>query len=104
MEAVMIESIKGTLGKYADFSGTATRKEFWSFYLFYIVAMFVSGFIGGLLGISAISDTVLIVLLIPLIACGARRNHDVGKSGWFMLVPFYNLALALTPSKPSNQA
>ena len=100
----MIESIKGTLGKYADFSGTATRKEFWSFYLFYIVAMFVSGFIGGLLGISAISDTVLIVLLIPLIACGARRNHDVGKSGWFMLVPFYNLALALTPSKPSNQA
>jgi uncharacterized membrane protein YhaH (DUF805 family) len=104
MEAVMIESIKGTLGKYADFSGTATRKEFWTFYLFYIVAMFVSGFIGGLLGISAISDTVLIVLLIPLIACGARRNHDVGKSGWFMLVPFYNLALALTPSKPSNQA
>ena len=65
----MIESIKGTLGKYADFSGTATRKEFWTFYLFYIVAMFVSGFIGELLGISAISDTVLIVLLIPLTRC-----------------------------------
>jgi uncharacterized membrane protein YhaH (DUF805 family) len=104
MEAVMIESIKGTLGKYADFSGTASRKEFWTFYLLYIVAMFVSGFIGGLSGISALSNIVFIVLLIPLIACGARRNHDVGKSGWFMLVPFYNLVLLLTPSKPSNQA
>ena len=104
MEAVMIDSVKGTLGKYADFSGTATRKEYWTFYLFYLVAMVISGFIGGLLGIAVLSNIVLVVLLIPLIACGARRNHDVGKSGWFMLVPFYNLALLLTPSKPSNQA
>lgn len=104
MEAVVIESIKGTLGKYADFSGTATRKEYWTFYLFFIIAMFFSGFIGGLLGIDAISTIAFIVLFIPLTACGARRNHDVGKSGWFMFVPFYNLALLLTPSKPSNQA
>ena len=100
----MIDSVKGTLGKYADFSGTATRKEYWTFYLFYLVAMVISGFIGGLLGIATLSNIVLVFLLIPLIACGARRNHDVGKSGWFMLVPFYNLALLLTPSKPSNQA
>ena len=100
----MIDSVKGTLGKYADFSGTATRKEYWTFYLFYIVAMVISGFIGGLLGVAALSNIVLVALLIPLIACGARRNHDSGKSGWFMLVPFYNLALLLTPSKPANQA
>lgn len=98
----MIESIKETLNKYADFSGTASRKEYWTFYLFYIFAMFMSGLIGGLLGIDAFSNIVLIVLLIPLVACGARRNHDVGKSGWFMLVPFYNLALLLTPSKLSE--
>ena len=64
--------------------------------------MFTSGFVGGILGIDALSNIVLVVLLIPLVACGARRNHDVGKSGWFMLVPFYNLALLLTPSKTSN--
>ena len=100
----MIDSVKGTLGKYADFSGTASRKEYWTFYLFYLVAMVITGFIGGLLGIAALSNIVLVVLLIPLIACGARRNHDVGKSGWFMFVPFYNLVLLLTPSKLSNQA
>jgi uncharacterized membrane protein YhaH (DUF805 family) len=99
----MIDSIKSTLNKYADFSGTASRQEYWTFYLFYIVAMFLSGFIGGLVGIDALSNIVLVALLIPLIACGARRNHDVGKSGWFMLVPFYNLILLLSPSKTTNQ-
>ena len=99
----MINSIKGTLNKYADFSGTATRKEYWNFYFFYLIAMFVGGFIGGLLGIEAISTLVFLLLLCPLIACGARRNHDVGKSGWFMLVPFYNLVLLLTPSKSQIQ-
>jgi uncharacterized membrane protein YhaH (DUF805 family) len=98
----MLDSITGTLRKYADFSGTASRKEYWTFYLFYIVAMFTSGLIGGLLGIDALSNIALVVLLLPLIACGARRNHDVGKSGWFMLVPFYNLVLLLTPSKTSE--
>jgi len=98
----MIDSIKGTLQKYADFSGTATRKEYWTFYLFYLVIMFLSGFIGGLLGFNGFSTLVLLSLICPLIACGARRNHDVGKSGWFMLVPFYNLVLLLSPSKVTN--
>ena len=35
-------------------------------------------------------------LLIPSLAVAVRRMHDVGKSGWFLLVPIYNLILALT--------
>ena len=31
-----------------------------------------------------------------LIPVGVRRMHDVGKSGWFILVPIYNLILACT--------
>ena len=100
----MIESIKGSLNKYVDFSGRATRKEYWTFYLFYIVAMFVSGFIGALLGIDALSNIVLLILLIPVISCGARRMHDVGKSGWFQLVPFYNLYLSVQPSAPNYKS
>jgi uncharacterized membrane protein YhaH (DUF805 family) len=34
--------------------------------------------------------------LIPSIAVGVRRMHDVGKSGWFLLIPIYNLVLACT--------
>jgi uncharacterized membrane protein YhaH (DUF805 family) len=43
-----------------------------------------------------------IVLIVPYISCAARRMHDVGKSGWFMIVPFYNLILALSPSVPEK--
>ena len=100
----MIESIKGSLNKYVDFSGRATRKEYWTFYLFYIVAMFISGFVGALLGTDALANIVLLILVIPVISCGARRMHDVGKSGWFQLVPFYNLFLSVQPSSPNYKS
>lgn len=32
----------------------------------------------------------------PSIAVGVRRMHDVGKSGWFVLIPIYNFILACT--------
>ena len=42
---------------------------------------------------------VSLITLIPTIAVAVRRMHDVGKSGWFILVPIYNLVLVLSPSK-----
>lgn len=35
-------------------------------------------------------------LLIPSLAVGVRRMQDLGKSRWYLLVPFYNLILAFT--------
>jgi len=38
------------------------------------------------------------------IAVGVRRMHDVGKSGWFVLIPIYNFILAVTEGeKGDNQ-
>jgi len=37
-----------------------------------------------------------LAILIPSIAVGVRRMHDVNKSGWFILIPIYNLILAVT--------
>ena len=95
----MIESVKGTLSKYAVFSGKATRKEYWTFYLFYLVLNFAAGFVGS----SLVENLVTLGLITPLVACGARRMHDVGKSGWFQLIPFYNLYLLIQPSQPINR-
>jgi uncharacterized membrane protein YhaH (DUF805 family) len=99
LEALVIESVKGTLSKYAVFSGKATRKEYWTFYLFYLVLNFAAGFVGS----SLVENLVTLGLITPLVACGARRMHDVGKSGWFQLIPFYNLYLLIQPSQPINQ-
>jgi len=95
----VIDSVKGSLSKYADFSGSATRKEFWTFYLFYIVSNVAAGFIGS----SLVENLVTLGLITPLIACGARRMHDVGKSGWFQIVPLYNLFLLVQPSALAQQ-
>jgi uncharacterized membrane protein YGL010W len=43
-----------------------------------------------------ISLVIGLALLIPSIAVAVRRMHDVGKSGWYCLIPFYNLVLACT--------
>lgn len=100
----MFASISGSLKKYADFSGRATRKEFWFFVLFLYIASFVAGIVDGLAGTDFVASIVLVGLVLPYIAVAVRRMHDTGKSGWFMLVPFYNLILALTPSIQSEDA
>jgi uncharacterized membrane protein YhaH (DUF805 family) len=35
-------------------------------------------------------------VLVPGLAVAIRRMHDVGKSGWHILIPIYNLVLACT--------
>ena len=84
------------LQNYATFSGRARRKEYWMFVLFNIIFSFVFGFIGGLIHLPIISTIYSLAILIPAIAVGVRRMHDVGKSGWFLLIPIYNLILACT--------
>lgn len=94
----MFSSFIGSINKYVDFSGRATRKEFWSFILFYYVSIFLGGILDGLLGVDFVGNLVILVLILPYISCAARRMHDVGKSGWFMIIPFYNFILAVSPS------
>jgi uncharacterized membrane protein YhaH (DUF805 family) len=43
-----------------------------------------------------------LAVLIPSIAVGVRRMHDVGKSGWFLLIPIYNLILALSEGEKGD--
>ncbi len=37
-----------------------------------------------------------LAVMLPYIAVGIRRMHDLGKSGWFILIPIYNLILFAT--------
>lgn len=96
----MINSVTGSLKKYVDFQGRATRKELWLFVLFFYISSFVGGIIDGLAGTDFIGNLILLALFLPYLAVAVRRMHDVGKAGWFMLVPFYNLILACTASVP----
>jgi uncharacterized membrane protein YhaH (DUF805 family) len=68
--------------KYADFSGRASRSEFWWFAL----ACVAVGLVFNLLGLELIGALANLALLIPSLAVGSRRLHDIGKSGWFQLI------------------
>ena len=77
-----------TLAKrYATFSGRASKREFWGFVLFQNIAIFVLLVIGGVLGDEgALAGLASLGTIIPFWAVSARRLHDIGKSGWFILV------------------
>ena len=84
------------LQSYAVFSGRARRKEYWMFFLFNIIIGFVLGLIEAMLGgPGIIGNLFTLAVLIPAIAVGVRRMHDTDHSGWFLLIPLYNLILAV---------
>lgn len=79
---------------YATFGGRAGLKEYWMFVLFNVIFSFGIGFIGGLLSLPILGTIYALATLLPSVAAGVRRMHDVGKSGWYLLIPLYNLILA----------
>lgn len=96
------------LKKYAIFDGRAQRAEYWYFVLFNVIVMFLLSMLDTVLGISAdpedgiLSGIYQLAVLIPSIAVGIRRMHDVNKSGWFILIPIYNFILAVTDGTPGD--
>ena len=90
----LFESALHTLKKYADFSGRASREEFWLFFAFVIIANAIAGLVGVLLGMSGLLPGLVgLLLLIPQIAVAVRRLHDLGKTGKELVVPCLMLLL-----------
>lgn len=106
-----MDSIKTCLGKYATFSGRAARSEFWWFMLFIFVAQIVLGYVdravfgpGEVVNMASgmqdgmgmdfsfvyqpqpITGLFMLAMLLPNLAVGARRLHDTGRSGWWLLI------------------
>lgn len=104
----MIEMFKKVVFEnYANFEGRARRKEYWMFVLAYYLIIFALIFISSLLPemIGGLLFAIfLIAIIVPTIAVTIRRMHDVGKSGWYCLIPYYNLYLCcIDGEKGPNQ-
>lgn len=84
------------LKNYAQFNGRARRSEYWYFGLFSGIISLILTFGGVALHITFLGNIYGLAVLIPAIAVGVRRMHDVNKSGWFILIPIYNLVLFCT--------
>ncbi len=104
------------LKQYTDFNGRARRKEYWMFVLFNIIFSIIAVSIDNItglamepLGYGPIYIVYGLFVLLPGIAVSIRRLHDIGKSGWILLValiPFIGaiwlIVLYATDSTPGD--
>ena len=98
-----MDAVKTCFAKYADFTGRASRSEYWWFVLFEVIVLIVAQLIHQYVyAIAALG------FLLPALAAGARRLHDIDKSSWFLLlgliplVNFYLLFLLVQPSQSES--
>jgi len=88
--------------QYADFSGKATRKEYWMYFLciniLYFVVSFIDGLIPSMEDIPILTAIFSLAFFLPSTSIVCRRLHDTGRSGWWqliVLVPFVGLIVLL---------
>lgn len=70
------QAVKSVFSNYANFSGRARRSEYWYFALFLLIISLIP----------IVNLIVGLISIIPSIAVSVRRLHDIGKSGWWLLL------------------
>lgn len=106
------------LKRYAQFSGRSPRREYWMFVLFNIIVSIVLSIVDSVLGLGGhtssyssatgtgfaagagtsggiLSGIWSLAILIPSIAVGVRRLHDIDRSGWWIVAPFGLIVIAI---------
>ena len=96
-----------------DFAGRSGRRAYWFYTLSYFVILLVLAIVDGAIGtlstdgIGVLGGVAMLVHLIPAISVTVRRLHDIGRSGWWLLIGFIPLVGIITlivfacmPSQP----
>lgn len=87
----MVEAFSRAFSNYATFSGRSSRAEYWWFVLAGLIISVVliiidlSAF-GPYAQFQPFSSLWSLAVLLPNLAIGARRLHDINKSGWWLLI------------------
>lgn len=91
------EAITSAFSQYCNFSGRASRSEYWWFCLFNFIVMFILGIFEGLFAAGkgegsaaniffyALQCGWSLAVLLPGLGLAFRRLHDTGRSGWNIL-------------------
>jgi uncharacterized membrane protein YhaH (DUF805 family) len=94
----LIAATKDGLLRFADFSGTSSRAQYWYFFLAVNLSTFTIAVIAG----EMVGNLISYILILPSLSIAVRRIRDTGRNPFFVLVPFYNLYLLLQPSQTNN--
>jgi len=78
-----MQAVKTCFSKYIDFSGRASRPEYWWFALFIFVGSLIVSMLSSVLGL-----VFAVATFLPSLSAAVRRLHDTERSGWWVLVAF----------------
>ena len=87
--------------KFFCFEGRARRKEFWMFILCNAIVAAILGALDSVIGVKIANSIGILVLiydlaiLLPSLGVCVRRLHDIGKSGWWVLISLIPLVGAI---------
>ena len=101
--------LKVVRDNYVNFNGRASRQEYWMFFLFNLIFLFIAISVDGYLGLGFLTILYYLAVFFPTIAVMVRRLHDIGNSGWWILIsliPFIGsiwlIVLLCTDSNPNE--
>jgi uncharacterized membrane protein YhaH (DUF805 family) len=80
------QAISSGFAKYVNFSDRSCRSEYWYWTLFTIIAGVVATVIDSTLNTQVVNPLFQLVIVIPSLAVGVRRLHDIDHSGWWILI------------------
>jgi uncharacterized membrane protein YhaH (DUF805 family) len=90
-----VQAIQSGFSNYATFSGRAARSEFWYWTLFSFVVQIAVLLVDAELTEGIAGTLVSLALLLPTIAVGVRRLHDIDRTGWWWLISFTGIGVIL---------
>ncbi len=83
----MINAYIKCFENYANFSGRCRRSDYWYFILANAIVNLVLSIVTLIVPFLMFLHTLYsLAILVPSIAISVRRLHDVGKSGWLLLL------------------
>ena len=105
------DAVRHVLSHYADFSGRARRSEYWWFALFNLLVNLAAQLVDNSFNTTPLFELLVTLgLFVPALAVGVRRLHDIGRSGWWLLIgliPLVGFIILIVwfvgDSKPDNQ-
>jgi len=86
------QAIASGFQHYVAFAGRACRSEYW----FWVLFTLIGGVVTAILDNAVFSDNDIgplntifnLICLLPSLAIGVRRLHDIGRTGWWVLIVF----------------